>query len=734
MLESIKKLLNKNKVQFDMFNNIDNDNCKSKYNSLMYFLLGYIEDLKSNVYTKKERQHYTNILKHNKETILMYLNMVVDILDNQNIDEALLNNEDLSYINVIRGNLDLTTLTGKKTVITQIRNAFAHKSGKITFFTDNDIKKVRIENSGWFAIEADLNQLNKLLESIIVKDSNNNIQSLILDTIDKVKKNNYKDISEDSMIIILLNLLMCYNKESIFDQYMASQSSFIDASSFEINSTPNWSCDERSLKKTFFNRYKLLFKSNEDKNAYINDWKSIVDIDSLTNIPTNNYLYDISKMPVDVDTNKHIPIPLFMNFLRNANCHGRIIIQGDDFIFYDQENAPGSPKYFYMKINKKDLLKFLSEDYFVESITTSIDKHKVKSESELYLIEQAESVNNFANYINIFRNKLQSLPELEVIKYMYDNNKFSSYLMEYPEMTDEFLNYRLSNGTLLIDHLCRITNVNKSKYSSMKSNRNKLLNIKSLNKGTELYNEYFKDYISKVKDPKSIDLESKTYEFFKTYYLYLRNIKTINPNITNGNQITPELIQEIKELQEEFIDNDVMLTLYDKNKSLLTKIGLYASKEREINKILFICSYNKYLKENESLKREDNRYTIKNVEKHSSLAHVFAESAHVNKERLSIFFNRYKKVFFVAMGLKMFNAIFVMVKNKLGYGVDPLTEAMLYALSIPIMSSTIFYNLQEAQSKAVEIDKQNRRIDKYSEKKDVRSDAIGIDGHNSISR
>ena len=241
MLESIKKLLNKNKVQFDMFNNTDNDNCKSKYNSLMYFLMGYIEDLKNNRYSKKDSRHYQNILKHNKETILMYLNMVEAVLNNQNIDEPKLNSEDLSYINVVRGNFNISTLDGKKIVVT---------------------------------IEADLNKLNELLETIIIRDQNNSIQLLISDAIEKVKKDNYKDISEDAMTIILLNLLMCYNKESIFDQYMASQSSFIDASSFKINSTPNWVCNESSLKKPFFNRYKLIFKSNEDKLAYENDWNT----------------------------------------------------------------------------------------------------------------------------------------------------------------------------------------------------------------------------------------------------------------------------------------------------------------------------------------------------------------------------------------------------------------------------------------------------------------------------
>ena len=726
MLESIKKLLNKNKVQFNMFSNIDNENCKSKYNSLMYFLLGYIEDLKNNIYTKKGIQHYTNILKHNKETILMYLNMVIDVLNNQNIDETILNNEDFSYITDLKGTLDLTTLTGKKVVLTQIRNAFAHKSGKITFYTDTEVKKVRIENSGWFAIEADLNQLNKLLETILIKDPNNNIQSLILDTIDKVKKDKYKDISEDAMTIILLNLLMCYNKESIFDQYMASQSSFIDASLFEINSTPNWSCDERSLKKTFFNRYKLLFKSKDDKDSYENEWKSIVDIDTLTNIPTNNYLYDISKMPIDTDTNKHIPIPLFMNFLRNANCHGRIMIQGDDFIFYDQENAPGSPQYFYIKINKKDLLKFLSEDYFVESITTPIKKHRIKSESDLYLIEQAESINSFDNYMNIYRSRLNTLSELEVIKYIYDNNKFSSYLMEYPEMTDEFLNYRLSNGILLIDYLYRITKSNKSKHTYITNKKHELLKCNSELKGLKLYKDFFDGCIANTRNS-----NNKIYDFFKIYYLYLRNIRTINPNITNGNQITAELIQEIQELQKEFIDNGVHVSTDD---PILMKLGLYSSKEREINKIIFVCTYNKYMKMRESQKNENNRYTIKNVEKHSSLAHIYTQSAKDNKHKAKIYFDRYKKIFIAAVGLKLFNSFITLIRNKYGYSLDPWTEALIYMIYIQISSLSVWLNYYKTRDKAVEMYKQDERIEKYSEEKDVNSDAIRTDGRNPIRR
>jgi len=178
-------------------------------------------------------------------------------------------------------------------------------------------------------------------------------------------------------------------------------------------------------------------------------------------------------MPFDAFTKKHIPIPIFMNFLRNANSHGRIKIEDDNFVFYDQENSDSALPYIYMKINKNELLEFIFSDYFVESITTTIHDHQNKYSSNLYLLEQAQSVNNFSNYINIYKNRMPHLSETEIIKYMYKNNKFSSYLTEYPEQIDSFLEYKLNDGSKLTSKLCQFNDMPSDSFNNIKVNGKK---------------------------------------------------------------------------------------------------------------------------------------------------------------------------------------------------------------------------------------------------------------------
>ncbi|HQC83716.1 MAG TPA: hypothetical protein PLB45_02445 [Bacilli bacterium] len=178
----------------------------------------------------------------------MFLNLESDILSNQVIDENIILNENMDYIKILKGNLDLKTLDGKKLLLNQIRNAFAHKSGQINFYAEENTKKVRIDNKSWFSIEANLTNLNSLLNKIIVKDSKNNVQKMMIDTISNIQNNNFQNISDNAVIVMLLNLLMCYNKESLFDKFMLTQSSFIDASNFKINSTENWKFTESKLR------------------------------------------------------------------------------------------------------------------------------------------------------------------------------------------------------------------------------------------------------------------------------------------------------------------------------------------------------------------------------------------------------------------------------------------------------------------------------------------------------
>ena len=422
-MDVVRSIFKKDKVEFDMYFNNNSDDCKDKYNNLIYLLTEIIVESKKTNMINFSKIKYARILDYNKDAILLYLNLAQDVLTNQNINETVLDNSDLSFINDLNGNLNFNTIDGKKNIISQIRNAYAHKSGKINFYIDNGVKKVRIDNKSWFSIEANLDELNKLFKDMTIIDSNNEVQIKMEKAIECIQKNNYKEIPEDVAIILRLNLLMCYNKESIFDRFMQKQTSFIDASKFDINTTANWNCTETNLRKSFFDRYDILFHSDEDKKSYENEWKPIVDIS--TNLVNSgvNYSYNTKNMPIDSYTGKHIPIPIFLTALRNANCHGKIKILGDKFIFYDQNNGPTAQPYFYMSIDKKDLSEFLSNDYFEESIFTTIDKHQNEHNLSLYLLERAEAANNFSNYMDVYKTRLQGLSEIDVIN-VYGKSSF----------------------------------------------------------------------------------------------------------------------------------------------------------------------------------------------------------------------------------------------------------------------------------------------------------------------
>ena len=740
MLDKLKELFKKEQIDFDMYNNSNNDDCKSKYNNLIYFIAMYSSELKRGSYTRQEKKHYSNILKHNKEAILMYLNLAIDILSNQSINKDVLENTDLNFVKDLNGNLDLSTLKGKEKFLNQIRNAFAHKSGKINFYVEDGVKKVRIDNQNWFSIEANLDDLNNLLSKIIVRDPENEIQGVMLDAVKNVENNNYQGISDNAIIIILMNLLMCYNKESLFDKFMEAQSSFIDASNFEIDSTSNWNITEQKLRQRFFDKFNILFHTKTDKDSYESEWKSIVDIDSSAQTAQSTYIYDTTKMPFDTHTSRHIPIPLFMNFLRNANSHGRIKIEGNNFIFYDKGNSATSEPYFYMKISKNDLLKFIFNDYFIESITTTIDDHENKYSSNFYLLEQAESVNNFSNYVNIYRNRLSNLSEAEVIKYMYDNNKFSSYLMEYPEQIDSFLEYRLKSGQKLTTFLCQLEKMPANKLDNIDVNSKEYIKQKNglARDGIDLYLRYLEDSIFSLESGDKTDLREKDYDFFKHYYLFMQNLRNIGPNISlddidNLDDETRKKIEMgIKELQYEFIDNDVFMDDSEASIRMQFETGMQKSGLNEIDRIAFAISLGKQ-NELEKTGEKEKRYTIRNIEKHSSLARIFERSALKNYGFVSEDMKSLAKVLAVNLGVHAFNAGTLLLFSK--NGLTPLEAEMqliTYSSSVFISNIKIYSSLFELRDKIKTLYNYRSRIKKYSDNFDggIEDETRLIGSHN----
>lgn len=105
---------NKNNKLLNVFDNIDSDDCKSKINILIVLLLKYVDliNYKPKMVNNKE---YKKTLIQNKEAVMLYLRLSLDVLCDHNINEKILDNENLDYICDLKGNLDLKSLKGKIT-------------------------------------------------------------------------------------------------------------------------------------------------------------------------------------------------------------------------------------------------------------------------------------------------------------------------------------------------------------------------------------------------------------------------------------------------------------------------------------------------------------------------------------------------------------------------------------------------------------------------------------------
>ena len=614
MFDSLLEQLIRREIDINVLDNIGSDDFRSKFNNLINFFIGQIGSKKDSTFTREEKRRSKRVLDYNKDAIIFYLNMTLYILSNQQIDENKLQNADFSFITDFKNSLNMNDLEGKKLIIQQIRNSFAHKTGELNIYIDdNKKKKIEIDNKSWFSIEADLKKLNELLSDIIIKDNNYN-KKVILDAIECVKKGNYEGISDDALMLISMSLLMCYNKESLFDRFVMSQSSLLDASKFNINSTSNWKQYDSKVIDSFFSKYNLDFYSDNDKQVYDAEWRSIYNINDYPLRKDSNYTFNVSKMPFDSYTGKHIPTPIFLTLLRHSVSHGYIRMDKDFITFYVKENR-SNDEYFYMQINKKDLMDFISSDYFVEGLLTPVRAHKSHFKSNLYSIEQAESANDFANYINTFKTRLPNLSEEEVIKYMYDNNKISSFLMEYPEQVNKFLSFKMENGDsitqFLSDYSGAVCNMFDYYYNSKYSGTMNVFVNTVLAKGKASYELYLKD---------------NNHNFFANYSLFQKNLKSVEKKHNSIFDLDESELYKLISSSRAFEkivnkDNNPMGSVFWNR--ILLEASMQENNIDELTRLLISCYLHNnilFKEENENIK--EKRYTIKNIRKSGTLGHL----------------------------------------------------------------------------------------------------------------
>ncbi len=269
-----------------------------------------------------------------------------------------------------------------------------------------------------------------------------------------------------------------------------------------------------------------------------------------------------------------------------------------------------------------------------------------------------------------------------------------------------------------------------------KNNKLKLLFYLS---GFELYSIILSDYKTQITDSDRNIMKNKTYKFFELYYLFIRNLKTINPNINYNNidENTKKKIESgIKELQYEFIDNDVFLENSETSKQILTEIGMQKSNFSEIDKLMVAITLGKENATRKDKEKQENRYTIKDIEKHSSLAHIYEESASNNYKLATEDKKNLAKVLVLNLGIKIINDGIIMWSNR--KGITPMTaeiELLTYPTSVFICNLAIYKTLFNLNNKLRKRFNYKIRSEKYSDNYN-RSDENEnrIDGSHSIRK
>lgn len=549
MFFDLKK--NKGNKFIDMYDNTDYNDCKSKYNALIYILCSFYDHhFKSFRYTNED---IFETVKYNKEALTLYLYIIKSILNDQQIDPYLLNASDLSFINVLKGTMDITTFDGKRIVLNQIRNAFAHKNGKVFIYEEDGVKRVRIDNKNWFSIDCELDELNNLFKRVIPTSLNNQNQEMIDDIIYRFNYGDDVALNDKESLLLLTTLLMCYNKESVFDEYMSTQTAILDCSSFRITHN-GLKLDKNFVLRNFFDRYNLSFDVPSDKKKFDEEWGRIVK-DNLVDESKKTYVYSNACMAFDYSESKHIPNPIFLTYLRNACSHGFIEFTGCDVVFKDInfKDNPNIP--FNMRIREEELLRFLHSDFFFESVLTSIENHIDTNEDEFYLVEKKEIQKSFFNFMTSYRNKYTNLTEEELIFYMYKNNKFSTYLLSNPHEIDNFKSYRLYDGTYLFEYLETISKdvFNEEVPERSHKDYNKIIKEYIIQSYDTLYN-YLEDLFLYPNEVFNEDNKSNT--FFIDYYLYMQNLNTTK---RNTNLFDKTDLDKVKKCRKAFLNTCVSL-------------------------------------------------------------------------------------------------------------------------------------------------------------------------------
>ena len=542
-----------------------------------------------------------------KDDILLYLYTVAVNLANEDYVANINTIPEFSNIEFIENSNNYVPGIKNKMILKNIRNVFDHASGIVETNEENItiINNQRMKNGSVvkFSVRQSKENLIKLLKKSIAnqKQSENPIMKTLLKDIEEIENNNFENISNELSYIILMNLLLCYNKESLIDKYIKSQTSFLDLSKFDITTEQDW--DKREINDEFLSIYKPVFKNDSDRKSFNKEWRGRYKFNYSAD---QAFIYDIDKYPVDSRTNKHIPTPIVLKHLRDANAHGWIEFKDDKVFLYDRKKKNSTP-YLEISISRYNLWNFLSHDIFYESMHTYVDTFSTERDDEMFYFERAQSANDFEDYIRIYELRFPHKNKKEIIEYLLNNNKISTYILEHPDKIQSVLNYKINTKTTIMQ------------YALLKSG----LTIEDLNgemrsfgKINKEWGKNYKYIIKKYMDA----IKGKDLDFFKAYFCFLYNKDRIKDYLDYNNLNDEEnkfVEQEAEKLKIKLRNSLISIPM--KNPIILTEVMLTMFPRKDatvfIDAISAVNSYNK-LHQRTQIKK----FTVSNVERYSSLA------------------------------------------------------------------------------------------------------------------
>lgn len=350
-----------------------------------------------------------------------------------------------------------------KKILVNMRNALTHKSGNIELDQEGNII---ISNSARYG-KTIKNFKVKIKENILIeflrkstlnhRNSDNNTIKELFSMIDDLENDKIVK-SKNASYVVLLSLLFSFNKESLFDKYMNFSNTALDLSFLSVKNTGFEKTDEYV---NYFEQHEIVPTSLEEELIYQKERVSLAKKGIFFNDSQNckKCLWDSKRFAFDEENKIHIPNEIVLGHIRNALSHGYIDIDdNNDFLIYDK-SRPTAPKYFEMKINNERINEIIKTDYFREGINIPEELHKNEWRSHLYRTELVKTHNSFNDFVSLYINKFPDLSVEEVIKYMYDNNKFSTYIFEHPFAIREYWKYCVP-GThkLLIEYIAELAN------------------------------------------------------------------------------------------------------------------------------------------------------------------------------------------------------------------------------------------------------------------------------------